>query len=95
MLSFPRPLLQSPRSRLPLLLVRRLPSPPCRNLPMHQNARASHPDHGAEELGGQNWQSIEILFISDHRLQIRVNGKSMESLNFTEFGFADGRTRKP
>lgn len=43
----------------------------------------------------KNWQSIEILFISDHRLQIRVDGKSMESLNFTEFGFADGRTQNP
>jgi hypothetical protein len=39
------------------------------------------------------WQSIEILFLSDHRIQIRVSGKSMESLNFAEFGFADGRTQ--
>lgn len=43
----------------------------------------------------KNWQGIEILFISDHRLQIKVNGKSMETLNFTEFGFADGRTHIP
>ena len=41
----------------------------------------------------ERWQSIEILFLSDHRIQIRVNGKSMESLNFAEFGFADGRTQ--
>ena len=41
----------------------------------------------------KKWQSIEILFLSDHRIQIRVNGKSMEALNFAEFGFADGRTQ--
>jgi hypothetical protein len=41
----------------------------------------------------KKWQSIEILFLSDHRIQIRVNGKSMESRNFAEFGFADGRTQ--
>jgi hypothetical protein len=43
----------------------------------------------------RNWESIEILFLSDHRIQIRVNGKSMEALNFAEFGFADGRTQNP
>jgi hypothetical protein len=41
----------------------------------------------------KEWQTIEILFLSDHRIQIRVNGKSMESRNFAEFGFADGRTQ--
>ena len=41
----------------------------------------------------KKWQSIEILFLSDHRIQIRVNGKSMESRNFAEFGFADRRTQ--
>jgi hypothetical protein len=41
----------------------------------------------------KKWESIEILFLSDHRIQIRVNGKSMESQNFAEFGFADGRTQ--
>jgi hypothetical protein len=43
----------------------------------------------------KKWQSIEILFLSDHRIQIRVNGKNMESLNFAEFGFADGRSQNP
>ena len=43
----------------------------------------------------KKWESIEILFLSDHRIQIRVNGKNMESVNFAEFGFADGRTQNP
>jgi hypothetical protein len=43
----------------------------------------------------KSWQSIEILFVSDHRLQIRANGMSMETLNFAEFGFADRRTQNP
>jgi hypothetical protein len=49
----------------------------------------------SKNSAARNWQSIEILFVSDHRLQIRINGKNMESLNFAEFGFADGRSQNP
>lgn len=55
------------------------------------SARVVTPKNSA----AKNWQAIEILFISDHRVQIRVNEKSMESLNFTEFGLTDGRTQNP
>ena len=40
------------------------------------------------------WEEIEISFISDERVQIR-RGKKMETLNYAEFGFDDGRTGNP
>jgi hypothetical protein len=43
----------------------------------------------------KNWDSIEILFLSDHRVQICVNGKRMEVLTYAEFGFEDGRSENP
>jgi hypothetical protein len=65
-----------------------MPKPPDAEEQLAPRTRTVTPKNSA----ARNWQGIEILFISDHRLQIKVNGKSMESLNFTEFGFADGRT---
>jgi hypothetical protein len=43
----------------------------------------------------KKWQSIEILFLSDLRVQIRIDGKNMETLTYAELGFADGRTQNP
>jgi hypothetical protein len=40
------------------------------------------------------WEEIQILFLSDERVQI-LNGPSRETRNYAEFGFADGRTEKP
>lgn len=40
------------------------------------------------------WEDIEISFISDERIQI-VRGKKRETLNYTEFGFEDGRSGNP
>ena len=40
------------------------------------------------------WDAIEILFLSDERVQIRRGTKS-ETLNYAEFGFEDGRSGKP
>ena len=40
------------------------------------------------------WDSVEISLLSDERVQIR-NGKDLETLNFAEFGFIDGRNGKP
>ena len=38
---------------------------------------------------------IEILFLSELRVQICRNGKRMETLNFAEFGFEDARSGNP
>ena len=40
------------------------------------------------------WEEIEILFLSDERVQI-LNGTNRETRNYAEFGFADGRTSGP
>ena len=39
------------------------------------------------------WETIEISFLSDERVQIR-NGAKSETRNYAEFGFADGRSKK-
>ena len=39
------------------------------------------------------WDTIEISFLSDERVQIR-NGTNSETRNYAEFGFADGRSKK-
>lgn len=41
------------------------------------------------------WEDIEILFLSDDRVQIVRGGKRCETLNYAEFGFEDGRTGNP
>jgi hypothetical protein len=40
------------------------------------------------------WDTIEISFLSDERVQIR-NGANSETRNYGEFGFKDGRSGKP
>jgi hypothetical protein len=40
------------------------------------------------------WEHIEIVFLSDERVQIRI-GKSIETRNYAEFGFQDGRNQNP
>lgn len=41
-----------------------------------------------------DWEQIEIIFLSDERVQIH-NGKSTETRNYAEFGFQDGRSENP
>jgi hypothetical protein len=50
----------------------------------------------AQSAGAEpaTWNTIEILFLSDERVQIR-NGTHSETLNYAEFGFMDGRTENP
>ena len=51
---------------------------------------------GTPESGGMEtatWDTIEISFLSDERVQIR-NGANSETRNYAEFGFADGRSKK-
>jgi hypothetical protein len=43
---------------------------------------------------GLGWGDIEIWFVSDERVLIRVSGKP-ETHNYEELGFADGRNGKP
>lgn len=40
------------------------------------------------------WEEIEIVFLSDERVQIHV-GKQRETRNYAEFGFMDNKTRNP
>jgi hypothetical protein len=44
--------------------------------------------------GAGTWDTIEILFLSDERVQIR-NGPNTETCNYAELGFADGRNENP
>ncbi len=45
--------------------------------------------------GATDWQAIEIVFLSDHRVQIRIDGKQTQPANYAELGFADGRSENP
>ena len=47
----------------------------------------------SERLEGE-WNSIEISFLSDERVQIR-NGTQSETCNYAELGFMDRRNEKP
>jgi hypothetical protein len=42
----------------------------------------------------KEWSDIEISYLSDERVQIRI-GRKLETLNYAEFGFQDGRTQNP
>jgi hypothetical protein len=52
--------------------------------------RNAEPASTAADGGAASWESVEILFLSDLRVQIR-NGETTETRNYAEFGFADGR----
>jgi hypothetical protein len=51
----------------------------------------AHPS-GDEEAA--SWGTVEIVFLSDERVQIR-NGSKTETCNYAEMGFADGRNGNP
>jgi hypothetical protein len=58
--------------------------------------RAADPvnDVHVAKLGAASWDRIEILFLSDERVQIS-SGTNAESRNYCELGFADRRNGKP
>ena len=56
-----------------------------------QQARRSPQSSGA---GAATWDTIEISFLSDERIQI-YNGTDTKPYNYAEFGFADSRNGKP
>jgi len=46
------------------------------------------------QSGATDWQDIEIEFLSDERVQIRI-GQRLETCNYSEMGFKDRRSGKP
>jgi len=46
------------------------------------------------EVGPTSWAEVEICFLSDDRVQLTA-GKHTETLNYADFGFADGRSQRP
>ena len=48
----------------------------------------------SSDAGAATWDTIEILSLSDERVQIR-NGTNTETRNYGELGFADARDGKP
>jgi hypothetical protein len=47
------------------------------------------------QAGPRDWAAIKILFLDDHNLQVYVDGKPQEPVNYAVFDFADGRTTNP
>ena len=78
------------------------PAPASPTAPPAQNETAIEPGGVSEgdtppQLSGVQetaWEAIEIVFLSDERVQIR-NGTNSETRNYAEFGFADGRNENP
>jgi hypothetical protein len=52
-------------------------------------------DIGTGCPGPEAWDTIEIVLVSDRRVQVNRNGSPGESYNYSEFGLADGRTDAP
>ena len=50
--------------------------------------------HGNKADREADWGSIEILFLSDERVEVR-NGIQVETRNYAEMGFTDRRNGKP
>ncbi len=46
------------------------------------------------ELEVRDWEEVEIRFLSDERVQITIANRT-ETRNYAEFGFEDGRSKKP
>lgn len=59
--------------------------------PAKKEARGSPQSSGA---GAATWDTIEISFLSDERVQIR-NGTDDKTYNYAELGFVDSRNGKP
>ena len=61
----------------------------------HANAPSpSGPAPVSSEIRPKSWSEIEISFLSEHRVQIR-DDTHIETRNYAEFGFEDGRSKKP
>ena len=71
-------------------------TPPARPCAEEEQKRGPKPDSPAPSriAATTTWENIEISFLSDERVQIRV-GKKTETRNYAEFGFEDHRSGKP
>jgi hypothetical protein len=49
---------------------------------------------GGVRVDARDWEEVEIEFLSDERVQIRIQDKT-ETRNYGEMGFVDRRTGKP
>jgi hypothetical protein len=47
------------------------------------------------KYGADRWEDIEIVLLSDLRLQFKIGDDWGESLNYADMGFQDRRTEKP
>lgn len=57
-------------------------------------SRFGAPDRDRVESTELTWDAIEIVFLSDERIQIR-DGANTETRNYAEFGFHDRRNGGP
>lgn len=75
-----------------------IPAPQGQVVPSESNKTSRVPKPEAPSVeppaSGMNWEDIEILFLSDERVQIHF-GKNSETRNYAEFGFQDRRTDNP
>jgi hypothetical protein len=62
-------------------------------LAVAQKQAAYNPGNRANEAEPK-WESIEISFLSDERVQVS-NGKNQATYNYDELGFGDGRNGRP
>jgi len=88
------------RANEPVRLFASKPALPPLSPVQHGVEKESHAASGADmqnhPRGAEtaSWNTIEISFLSDERVQLRHSVKS-ETRNYAEFGFADGRSGKP
>ena len=98
------PMAESPSSgqpqSAPVTLSAMVPTSPAA-YPVQENTETepqgiTEGDTPTQSSGSQaaTWNTIEISFLSDERVQIR-NGTKSETCNYAELGFADGRNGKP
>ena len=88
----PTPPLEQPAASVP---PQPAPIPPPATVSALKDAAAEQLESSKDAAtDAATWEDIEILFLSDERVQIR-NGTNRETRNYAEFGFADGQDRKP
>lgn len=49
----------------------------------------------SEPRAETTWHDIEITFLSDERVEVKVGQQPVQTRNYAEMGFADGRTGNP
>jgi hypothetical protein len=73
-------------------------NPQCQDVPGESEKASRVPQPEALDaeppVAGVGWRDIEISFVSDERVQIRI-GTSTETRNYAEFGFQDRRNGNP